>query len=166
MASILKTAAVGTAAGLAATQVMDKVSSYMYQRTDPEKIEQEQASEEREPPKVLIDKLERQLGVKLTKEQEIRFAKLVHYGTGLSAAAAYMLVARRWPLGWFTGGLAFGTLFWAVFDEGVSPAMGLVGDNTKYPIEAHVRGLAAHVAFGIAAAAVVQTLGAASKVKA
>lgn len=38
-------------------------------------------------------------------------------------------------------------------DEGMRPALGLVGDNTTYPLEAHVRGLVAHIAFGLVTAA-------------
>ena len=163
MASITRTALVGTAAGLAATEVMDRISMVMYQHTDPANIQREKEIEEREPPQVLVQKLERRLGLQLNKQQQQRLSKLFHYGTGLSAAMLYVALARRWKLGWFTGGLAFGTLFWAVFDEGISPAMGLVGDNTQYPLEAHVRGLAAHVGFGVVAAALAEVLGAASE---
>jgi hypothetical protein len=67
--------------------------------------------------------------------------------------------ARRWPFGWLTGGLLFGTLFWLVEDEGMGPLMGLSGDNSKYPMEAHLRGLTAHAAFGVTAALVAKTLG-------
>lgn len=57
------------------------------------------------------------------------------------------------------GGVPFGTLFFAVMDEGANTAPGLVGDNRKYPAEAHLRGWASHVAFGVAAAAVARVFG-------
>ncbi len=77
----------------------------------------------------------------------------------MGVGTAYVAAARRWPLGWLSGGIVFGTLFWIVEDEAVGPALGLAGDNSQYPAEAHLRGLAAHIAFGIAAAGVVKALG-------
>jgi hypothetical protein len=76
---------------------------------------------------------------------------------------------RRWhrlraaratlALGWLLGGAIFGTVFYLIEDEGMGPALGLAGDNTKYPAEAHVRGFAAHLAFGLVAAGVARLLG-------
>ena len=53
----------------------------------------------------------------------------------------------------------FGTVFYLLEDEGMGPAMGLAGDNRKYPAEAHVRGFVAHLAFGLVAAGVARLLG-------
>lgn len=53
-------------------------------------------------------------------------------------------------------GVAFGALFSLIEDEGMGTAMGLFGDYTKYPLEAHARGLVAHVAFGVVTAAIHQ----------
>lgn len=50
-------------------------------------------------------------------------------------------------------------MFYLVEDEGMGPALGLAGENRKYPAEAHVRGLVAHLAFGIVAAGVARLLG-------
>ena len=37
--------------------------------------------------------------------------------------------------------------------------MGLAGDTTKYPLEAHLRGLAAHVVFGVVTAGLLKASG-------
>jgi hypothetical protein len=66
--------------------------------------------------------------------------------------------------GWRAGAV-FGALFYLIEDEGMGPAMGLFGDNTKYPLEARARGLAAHMAFGLAAAGVARLLGVKSKAR-
>lgn len=159
MAPMLRDALVGTAAGLAATEVMDRVSTWIYERTDPEDIRREDALEPLSPPMALVKQLESRWDLSLTKPQEQQLGSVVHYATGLTPAVLYAWTARRSPLGWLAGGLVFGTLFWALMDEGVGPAMGLVGDNRKYPLEAHLRGLAAHVVFGVVVAGLVQALG-------
>ncbi len=38
-------------------------------------------------------------------------------------------------------------------------ALGLAGDNTEYPLEAHLRGLAAHVVFGVVTAGLLKASG-------
>ena len=132
--SMMNTAIVGTVAGMAGGQALDRVAQFMYDRTDPENVRRETEVEPRDPFVVLTQKV-------------------------AGAGTAYVAASRRWSLGWLAGGALFGTLFWLIEDEGVGPALGLAGDNTKYPVEAHVRGLVAHVAFGVTAALVTNMLG-------
>ena len=108
---------------------------------------------------MLTQKAAQQLGVTVSEENQKAWETAIKTVLVMSTGAAYVATARRWPLGWLAGGLVFGTLFWLVEDEGVGPLMGLSGDNTKYPLEAHLRGLAAHAAFGVTAALVAKTLG-------
>jgi len=119
----------------------------------------EQAIEPRDPFIVLAQKVWPVLaGKKSTPAQEKQFETGVMTALGAGGGVAYVLLARRWPLGWLLGGAVFGTAFYLIEDEAMGPALGLAGDNTKYPAEAHVRGLAAHLAFGLVAAGVARLL--------
>jgi hypothetical protein len=163
MANLIIDTAVGTAAGYAGSQALSKTSAFFHKNTDPEKLQREKEIEPLPPIMVLVKKAEAILGVELDQKQEQKAAKYLDYALSIAMATLYVRTARRWPLSWFTGGVVFGTFFWAAWDEGISPALGLVGDNKKYPAEAHVRGLLSHVAFGLAAAAVARALGTKSR---
>lgn len=162
MTDLVKDLAKGSAAGLIGIMAHVGTAQFMWdwtKRTSPEKIEREQQIEPKDPFPILADKLGALIGVTPTEAQERQFEQYVTVGTGVTMGALYAMTARRWPLGWVAGGVVFGTLFWAIEDETMGPLMGLAGDNTQYPMEAHVRGWAAHVAFGIVTAAVVKSLG-------
>ncbi len=53
-------------------------------------------------------------------------------------------------------GLATGTAMSIVADELMTPAFGFSAPNLEYPLVTHARGFAAHLAFGLAVAAVVE----------
>ena len=46
-------------------------------------------------------------------------------------------------------GLAFGALLWAVSDELLVPLLGLSRSPARYPASSHVKGLAAHLVYGL-----------------
>jgi hypothetical protein len=166
MSDITKDIVRGSVAGLIGIMAHVATAQFMWdwtKRTSPEKIKREHEIEPKDPFPILADKLGTLVGVTPTEKQERQFEQYVTVGTGASMGALYAVAARRWPLDWLTGGVLFGTLFWAIEDETMGPALGLAGDNTQYPMEAHVRGWAAHVAFGIVTAAVVKSLGSASQ---
>lgn len=131
----------------------------MYSLTNPKKIREEEKIEPRDPFIVLADKVAHATGVQLNDQQKKLFEQCVSTVLSASAGVSYALLSRQWKLDWVTGGVVFGGLFWAVEDEGLPPALGLVGDNTRYPLEAHLRGLAAHVVFGIVAAGLLKAAG-------
>ncbi len=162
MASILKDMATGTVAGLIGIMAHVGTAQFMWdwtKRTSPEDIKREHAIEPKDPFPLLAEKLGAIIGVTPTEMQERQFEQYVTVGTGATMGALYAVTARRWPLGWVAGGVVFGTLFWAIEDETMGPVMGLAGENTQYPMEAHVRGWAAHVAFGVVTAAIARSLG-------
>lgn len=162
MASLLKDMAVGSMAGMIGIMAHVGTAQFMWdwtKRTNPETIKREQEIEPKDPFPILADKLGAVIGMTPTEAQERQFEQYVTVGTGATMGALYAITARRWPLGWIAGGVLFGTLFWAIEDETMGPALGLAGDNSQYPMEAHVRGWAAHVAFGIVTAALVRSFG-------
>ncbi len=48
------------------------------------------------------------------------------------------------------GGLVFGLAFWLLIDEGANVALGLTPGPAEFPWQAHARGLAGHLVFGVA----------------
>jgi hypothetical protein len=160
MSSTLKDIGIGVAAGTVGGQALKQTAQLMWEHTSAENIAKEQSIEPRDPFIVLAQRLGRVVFDKTpTQAQQKQFETAVMTVLGAGAGVAYVAAARRWPLGWLAGGAVFGALFYLVEDEGMGSAMGLFGDNTKYPLEARARGLAAHMAFGIAAAGVARLLG-------
>ncbi|MDQ6735528.1 MAG: DUF1440 domain-containing protein [Nitrospirota bacterium] len=134
MASILKDMARGSVAGLIGIMAHVGTAQLMWdwtKRTSPENIKREHAIEPKDPFPILADKLGALVGMTPTERQERQFEQYVTVGTGATMGALYAVTARRWPLGWVAGGVVFGTLFWAIEDETMGPALGLAGDNTN-----------------------------------
>jgi len=151
--------AVGALAGIIGGFALAGAAQTIYSLTSPKKIAEETAIEPRDPFIVLAEKLEKLTGRNLNDSQKKIFEQCAATALSATAGVSYALLASKWKLNWLAGGLVFGGLFWAIEDEGLSPVLGLVGDNTKYPLEAHVRGLAAHVIFGIVTAAFIKAAG-------
>ncbi len=151
--------AVGALAGIIGGFALAGAAQTIYSLTSPKRIAEETTIEPRDPFIVLAEKLEKLTGKNLNDRQKKVFEQCAATALSATAGISYALLERKWNLNWLLGGIVFGTLFWAVEDEGISPVLGLVGDNTKYPLEAHVRGLAAHVVFGIVTAAFVKAAG-------
>lgn len=148
--------AAGALAGMIGGFALSGAAQSIYALTDQQDKDRESAIEPRDPFIVLARKLQAATGIQADEKQEKLFEQVTATSISAAAGVAWSLVARRWPLGWVAGGLAFGALFWAVEDEGMNSVMGLVGDNTKYPPEAHLRGLAAHAVFGLVTAGLVE----------
>ena len=160
MSPILKDIGIGLTAGTLGGEALKRTAQFMWDNTDPKNKAREEAIEPRDPFIIMAQKvLPVVTGKKPTHAQEKQFETGVMTALGAGGGIAYVLLARRWPLGWLLGGAIFGTVFYLIEDEGMGPALGLAGDNTKYPVEAHVRGFAAHLAFGLVAAGVARLLG-------
>ncbi|MBA2270379.1 MAG: DUF1440 domain-containing protein [Verrucomicrobiota bacterium] len=160
MASTLRDIGIGLAAGTAGGEALKRTAQLMWDNTDPKNRLREEAIEPRDPFIVLAQRVWPLFsGKNPTRAQEKKFETGVMTALGAGGGIAYVLLARRWPFGWLLGGTLFGAVFYLVEDEGMGPALGLAGDNRKYPVEAHVRGLVAHLAFGIVAAGVARLLG-------
>lgn len=150
--SILADMAFGALSGIIGGFALAGAAQTIYSLTSSKKIEQEKAIKSEDPFIVLAGKLEKFTGKELDESQKKLFEQCVAATLSATAGISYALLARNWKLSWLAGGFVFGGLFWAVEDEGISPVLGLVGDNKKYPLEAHFRGFVAHIIFGIVTA--------------
>lgn len=86
-------------------------------------------------------------------------ATLAHYGFGASAGALMSLAVQASPLPRPVTGALYGLAVWGGSYLGWLPAAGLRRSATREPSERNVQMIAAHLVWGVVAAALVDRLG-------
>ena len=81
-----------------------------------------------------------------------------HYGLGMGWGPTYTFLRRWTRMGPLKAGLLSGAAMTVIVDEGLTPLMGFSAPNRQYSLAAHLRGIAAHLAFGLGVAATAETL--------
>jgi hypothetical protein len=71
-----------------------------------------------------------------------------HYGFSATAGVCYALLAARAPAIRTGFGTLYGTLVWALADEGLVPALGLSRRPTELPLGLHLYALCGHWIYG------------------
>jgi uncharacterized membrane protein YagU involved in acid resistance len=138
-----------SAAGYGATEVMDRVTTALYDRQSEESREREKQVQPEPAVRVLVKKVAEASHTEVNQEQVKRLGALVHRSMGIGGAyVAGVLLARGWRA--VPAGMAAGMMIWIVFDEGLNYVLGLTAPSTEFPREAHVRGLLGHMAYGAA----------------
>jgi putative membrane protein len=87
----------------------------------------------------------------LTPGEKKKAGPAVHYGFGTLTGAAYGVLAELVPGVTRGAGAPFGTALWVGADEIAVPAFGLSGPPWESPPAVHVKALAAHLVYGVAA---------------
>ncbi len=142
----------GALAGVAATWLMGKVTTFMYERENPHAREREErARAGKSSYGTAAEKMARVAGVSLSEEERKRYGAGLHWALGAGAGALYALIRARMPAAAAAGGLLFGSAFFALMDEGLVYALGLTPGPREFPWQSHARGLAGHLAYGAAA---------------
>jgi hypothetical protein len=142
----------GALVGLAATQALDFVSTYLYQREGPAARFRENSTRgflhayER-----AILKLGRAAGRRPSRRAARTWGLRFHKTFGLLGGLQYVLLRKRFPAISRFGGLAFGTGFFAIADELLMPLLGLTPGPRKFSWRVHARGAISHVLYGVAA---------------
>ncbi len=125
----------GVVAGAAATWVMERVTTYMYEHEnrDARRLEDE-VRHGKHAFAVAAEKTSKLTGVHLSKEQQEKVGMAYHWGLGLGAGALYAAVRRR--VDWVDRGqgLAFGLMFFLLVDEAMNTALGLTPPPQAYPM--------------------------------
>jgi len=149
----------GAIAGAAATWVMGQVTSYMYEHEDPEAREREDSA------RGGVTAYERgagiaadAVGVELTEAGRRQAGTALHWATGVGAGALYGAVRELFPGISVGQGSGFGAAFFLAVDEGLVPILGLTPGPGAFPWQAHFRGLAGHLVFGVVADTVLDVL--------
>jgi hypothetical protein len=142
----------GALAGAAATWVMGQATSYLYEHESKQARQiEDEARGNKTAYDVAAEKSAALVGQELSKEQRQRVGLAIHWVLGAGAGAVYGVLRERLPGADAGAGLLFGTAFWLVIDEGANYALRLTPGPTSFPWQAHARGLAGHLVFGVAA---------------
>ncbi len=142
----------GAVAGLAATWVMDRVTTAVYDRQDPRaRRREERARGGKTAYTIAAEKAARAVGLKASRRQLRTAGRVIHWWLGAEAGISYAVARRRMPSAGRLKGLGFGSGFWLVVDEIANPLLGLTKGPRAFPWQAHARGLAGHLAFGVTA---------------
>jgi xanthosine utilization system XapX-like protein len=149
----------GLIGGYVGTKVMEPVAMQMYEWESAEDRQREDAVRPGPPYEIAARKTTRLLGLNLSDQHVTRLGTtLFHYGLGMSWGPVYALVRRRTDLSPVVAGLGTGAAMSLIVDEGLTPLLGFSAPNHAYPLVTHVRGVVAHLAFGLGVAATVETL--------
>jgi hypothetical protein len=137
---------VGAAAGYLAGQVMDKATTWFYER-------QSDASKQREnellpegAPMASARKLAGLVGAEPTDEQAGELAAGLHQALGQLYGVVAAAMARR-DIAPVTAGLATGAGGFLVVDE-LANSLFFTPPPQAYPVESHLRGVVGHLVFG------------------
>ena len=157
--ALLADVGIGLIAGYVGTKVMEPVSMTLYAWEPEEARRQEDAVRPGPPYEIAARKTTELLGAKLS-EAQIRTlgTTLFHYGLGMSWGPIYTMLRRRTGLSPVAAGLATGAAMSLIVDEGLTPLLGFSAPNRAYPLVTHVRGVLAHLAYGLGVAGTVETL--------
>jgi hypothetical protein len=83
------------------------------------------------------------------RETRLRLGTAAHYAFSAVAGLTYAVAAPRVRLITAGRGVVYGTLVWAVADEGVTPALGLSRSPEEIPPGVHAYALMAHWVYGL-----------------
>ena len=103
-----------------------------------------------DPATRLALKLAKSVGAELSSESACKVGTALGWGGAFGEGALYGLVRHFAPRVSAGMGLLFGTLSWALFNEGLPAAFALSPPWRRLPWVTHARGLAGHLAYGAA----------------
>lgn len=150
----------GAVAGAFATWLMNRVTTYLYEREGKKvQLRENRARRGRTAYETAAERFAGLLGQnRLTKAKRQKYGNTIHWTLGATAGAAYALLRSRVPAARLARGLAFGAAFWLLVDEGMVYALRLAPGPKAFPWQTHIRGLAGHLSFAAAADAALRVL--------
>jgi hypothetical protein len=139
---------VGAAAGVAAGQVMDRATTWFYERQSDASRRRENELLPEGAPMASARKLAGLIGAEPTDDQTGQLAAAMHRSLGqLYGVAAAALTRRGVPP--VTAGVATGLGGFLLVDE-LANGLFFTPPPQAYPVESHLRGLVGHLTFGAA----------------
>jgi uncharacterized membrane protein YagU involved in acid resistance len=150
----------GIAAGVVATWIMTRVTTFMYERENRAAREREDAARGNKTAyEVAAEKGAGLFGKTLTEKQRNRWGLVVHWSLGIGAGILYAAIRTQLESPDLRHGLLFGFVFWLVMDEGMTPLLRLTPGPFAFPWQTHARGLVGHLVFGAVAELTLSLLG-------
>ena len=153
--------ALGALAGAAATWIMGKTTSYLYEKEDTQaRRREDQARGDKTAYEVAAEKAAHFAYRQLSEDERKKLGSAIHWSVGIGSGALYALLRRKLAGGGpgreLATGALFGTAVWLLLDEVGNPALGLTPGPAAFPWQAHARGLAGHLVLGLATEGVLQ----------
>lgn len=155
----VKSVGASVLAGYVGTKVMEPVAMGLYKLESSSAREQEDSVRPGPPYKIAAQKTFKFLGLRSSEKQLKMVSKIgFHYGLGMGWAPLYLALRRFSGMSPIGAGVVTGATLSLIVDEAVGPALGYTAKSKEYPVSSHVRGFVAHLAYGIAAAGVVELI--------
>lgn len=153
--------AFGVVAGAAATWVMGKATTFLYENQGEQVREREDKARGGSTAyETAAKKAAGLAGRELSKKESKTWGNVIHWSIGVGAGATHALLRRRLAgrrLGQDLAlGALFGTAVWLLLDEAGNVALGLTPGPKAFPWQTHARGLAGHLVLGLTAEGLMQ----------
>lgn len=139
-------AALGTVGGAVGSLVLLKLGDQLFKMQKRETVEREQQLRPELPVEVLAGRAIELFGLTPTKPRKQKLGFVLLWSANLMWGAIYGVVRRRVPVFRSAMGLPFAVAFFLIRDEGINTLLGLCPPPRAFPIAAHARGFATHVA--------------------
>jgi hypothetical protein len=142
----------GLGIGFAATQVLDVVSTLLYEKQNAEnRLAEDQVRGGHQAYEVAVARLAKKFGRELSEDEIKYWGWKFHRSFGMLGGLQYLLLRRALPKIGFGLGLGFGLAFFLFADELMIYVAGLTPGPTRFSWKAHARGAVAHIAYGVVA---------------
>jgi hypothetical protein len=146
MKGAIRVLLVGAAAGYLAGQVMDKATTWFYERQSDASKQRENGLLPEGAPMASARRLAGLVGAEPTDEQAGQLAAALHQCLGQLYGVVAAALARR-GVAPVTAGLATGAGGFLVVDE-LANSLFFTPPPQAYPVESHLRGVVGHLVFG------------------
>jgi uncharacterized membrane protein YagU involved in acid resistance len=150
--------AIGLAAGSLATKVTDLVQGPLSHATPEREKAREPEMPEGSSAMTAARKTAGLAGADPDKKELQYLKSAVHYGLGAGWGTLYGPLRRHGGMSAIGAGVAVGTALSLVIDEALNPALNITPPARAYPASSHLRGLLAHLVYGVAVAATAEGL--------
>lgn len=152
MSTVTSDLAVGAAAGYGAGTAMDQATTWFMEGQSDASKRREQELAPGGAPSSMARKLAGAVGVRLGDEQAGRLGGVIHRSLGPAYGMAAAALVRRGAQPLQAGILAAAAGF-VLVDEGTNSVLRITPPPRAYPAATHLRGVAGHLTFGLALAA-------------
>ena len=158
--SIASDMLLGALAGAAGVWAMDRVDWFNYRRVDATARRRTRRVRPggEDPAHVMAGVAERAVGAELSPSRHHAAGTAIHYAIGIGPGALYGALRDRVPRVGTARGALYGLGLFILQDELGNAALGTGADPRAYPWQAHARGLAAHLVYGVVTDAVLGAL--------
>jgi hypothetical protein len=141
----------GLLAGLAGTEALDAVSTWLYEAESPWDRFREDARRYDHAYERAVDRIAARFGRRLSHREKKVWGWRFHKAFGFAGGLLYVALRRRYPVIARGNGLVFGAAFFLFIDELLLPVAGLTPGPRAFDLKVHGRGAVSHLAWGVAA---------------